>query len=129
VDKLTPGFETEGTYSPDNLIAGDFPVITEGVTIKAGQNLSRGAVLGKITSTGEYRLSVTPAAVGEEGSEVPRAILLQNTDASAAAKAAPVSTTGEFNERALILGTGHTLASIKDGLHDRSIFLRPSVKA
>lgn len=123
---LTPNFATEGTYTPDNLVAGDFPMISEGATIASGQNLTRGAVLGKVTASGKYVLSASAAV---DGSQTPVAVLLQDTDASGGDKGAPIATTGEFNERALTLGAGHTLASIKDGLHDRSIFLRSSVKA
>lgn len=128
---LNPKFATEGTFTPDNLVAGDYPMVTEQVTIKSGQNLKRGAVLGRVTSSGEYRLSATPAAVGEEGSETPRRILLHDTDASGGAKAAPVAVTGEFNARALTFGTGHsaTTTATKDALEDVGIFIRSSVKA
>lgn len=37
------------TYTPDNLIAGDFPRVTAAVTIASGANAVRGALLGKIT--------------------------------------------------------------------------------
>ena len=40
------------TYSPDNLIAGEFPLLSKVVTLLSGQNLARGAVLGKITKAG-----------------------------------------------------------------------------
>jgi hypothetical protein len=121
-----PKFATEGTYTPDNLIADDFPLVTDTITLISGQNLARGAVLGKITASGKYTLSLSASA---DGSQTPAVILLQDTDATSADKKAPVALTGAFNERALVLGTGHTAASIKDGLRDLSIFLRSSVKA
>lgn len=123
---LNPAFATEGSYTPDNLHAGDFPMETETVTVLAGQDLLRGAVLGKITASGKYVLSASAAA---DGSQTPSVILLQDTDATGGDKGAPVAVTGEFNERALILGAGHTVASIKDELRDKSIFPRTSVKA
>ena len=123
---MDPSFGTEGTFTPDNLIADDFPLMTETATIITGQNLSRGAVLGKITASGKYTLSLSASA---DGSQTPAVILLQDTDATSADKGAPVALTGAFNERAVILGTGHTIASIKAGLRALSIFLRSSVKA
>ena len=42
-------FRTEGTYAPDKLIAGNAHLLVgRKVTIISGQNLTRGAVLGKI---------------------------------------------------------------------------------
>src|SRR5690606_4495430 len=112
---LNPTFATEGTFTPDNLIADDYPLMTETVTIASGQDLTRGAVLGKVSSSGEYKLSASGAG---DGSETPTAILLQDTDASAGALSAPVAISGAFNARALTVGAGHTVASITDGLRD-----------
>jgi hypothetical protein len=51
-----PAFGTEGTYSPDNLLVnGPVGHDTEEVTLLSGQNLARGAVLGK------QAVSVVPA--------------------------------------------------------------------
>lgn len=121
-----PSFGTEGTYSPDNLIAGDAPLRAEDVTIENGQNLTRGAVLGKVTGSGEYKLSATAAG---DGSETPVAILAKDTDASGGAVEAPVYIAGDFNERSLTLGTGHTLASVKAAFLGTPIFIQPSVAA
>lgn len=44
---MQPSFSSEA-YTPDRLIAGDFPIRTETVTLDTG-DLTRGAVLGKIT--------------------------------------------------------------------------------
>lgn len=121
---LNPTFETAGTYTPDNLQADDFPLMTDTVTIVAGQNLKRGAVLGKITASGKYKLSASAAG---DGSEVLDVVLLQDTDATAADTAAPVALTGAFNARALIFGAGHNAASAKAPLRAKSIFVRNSV--
>lgn len=50
----------------DNLVAGDFPVATDSVTIAAGQNLKRGTVLGKI-SKGASSAVAAPDGAGTEG--------------------------------------------------------------
>ncbi|MDH5528379.1 MAG: head decoration protein [Nitrospirota bacterium] len=105
----------------DNLIAGDFPLVTDAETLIAGQNLVRGAVVGKITVSGKLTLS---AAAAVDGSEIPYAILAADTDATAGDSPCVAYKTGEFSEGALTLGVGHTLAAIKDGLRDRGIFLK-----
>lgn len=55
------------------------------VTIITGQNLKAGAVLGKITASGKYTAVNAGAA---DGSQTAVAVLLDNTDASAADKSA-----------------------------------------
>ena len=98
------------TYTPDNLFAGDFPTETKSITIESGQNLSRGAVLGKITSSGEYKQSVSTAS---DGSETPRGVLAQDTDASSAATAATMYVAGTFRESELDFGSGVTAADLE----------------
>lgn len=123
---LQPAFVDAGTYTHDNLIAGDaVNMVTESITLDTG-NLSRGALLGRVTATGKYILSLAAAS---DGSEVPRAILAENTDATAADKVTVAYLTGEFNTAAMTFGTGHTAASTKDGLRDLGIFLKTNVPA
>lgn len=109
------------TYSPDNLIAGDYPIITEGITLITGQNLSRGALLGKITASGKYTLSLSASS---DGSETPVAILATDTDASSEDLETNAYLAGEFNEEQITYGTGHTAASTKAGLRDLNIYLK-----
>ena len=121
----TPKSESAGTYTPDNLIAGDFPLVTVQVTIASGAGAQpRGAVLGKVTATGKYIRSLSAAS---DGSETPRAILAQDVDATSGDVVATAYIKGEFNERALTIGTGHTADSIRDALADKGIILRKSV--
>jgi hypothetical protein len=120
-----PGMATS-EFVPDQLIAGRFQLVTDTVTIVAGQVLARGAVLGKITASGKLTLSTTAA---NDGSQVPSVILADAVDASGGDKAAGVYLTGEFNASKLILGAGHTVASIKDTLRDAGIFLKTAVSA
>jgi hypothetical protein len=44
-----PSFTTTSSSPQDSLRAGEFPAVTEDVTILTGQNLVEGSVLGKIT--------------------------------------------------------------------------------
>lgn len=120
------GFQTEGTYVPDALIAGDFPIRTRLVTLVSGQNVARGAVLGIITTGGKYTLSASASA---DGSQVPSAIAAEAVDATGGDKQIVVYEAGDFNEDKLILGAGHTVASIRQGLRDLSIFLHNPVNA
>lgn len=40
------------TFTPDQLIAGESDLVSKPIILKAGQNLTRGAVLGKTTTAG-----------------------------------------------------------------------------
>lgn len=122
--QLAEGFTSEGTFAYDNLYAGEFPRVELKVTIITGQNLVRGALLGKITTGGKYNLSLSAAS---DGSEVPAAILIDDTDATSADKEAMVFIAGQFNEDALTYGTGHTAASVKEALAAKSIYLEKTV--
>jgi type 1 fimbria pilin len=122
---MTPSFSTS-TFSPLNLFAGDFPRAGITVTIASGENLTAGAVLGQVTADDKFKLSASAAG---DGSEVPKAILAEDCDASTADKEATAYFTGDFAEDALTIGTGHTLASIRWGLVDLSIFLRKTTQA
>ncbi len=128
---MTQSFQPEfdnaaGTYSPDNLIAGHaVPAVTESITLDTG-NLARGALLGRITANGKYVLSLSTA---NDGSEVPRAILAEPTDASAADKVTLAYIAGEFNSTAIVFGASHTAASVRDGLRDKGIFLKTNIAA
>lgn len=203
---------TIGAKETDDSLLRDFPILTEKVTIITGQNLTRGAVLGKRTAdtvaaavaggntgdgafgaatagnkviAGTYTMTCIVAAtnaglfsvqrpdgtriadatvavayvsddlnftiadgsadfiVGDsftilvsgddkallsasaavEGSAIPVGILTEDTDASAADVEAIVYTAGAFREEDLVIGTGHTAASIREGLRDRGIHI------
>lgn len=113
------GFQTDGTFSPDALIIGG-QVHARKVTISAGADLARGAVLGRITASGEYTLSIAAAT---DGSQVPVAILATAAAAASADAEALIYESGDFNAAALIFGAGHTAASTRATLRDGGIFL------
>lgn len=119
-----PSINTD-SYEPDRLYTGsNIGRVTQDVTILTGQVLTRGAVLGKITASGKYILSLSGAV---DGSEVPVVILADDVDATAADKRAPVYLSGEFNEAALTIGAAHTADSIREGLRDLNIYLKQAV--
>ncbi|MGC4052930.1 MAG: head decoration protein [Paludibaculum sp.] len=212
-----PASFTSTSIAVDNLVAGESQLISRKVTILSGQNLLRGAVLGKITlgaaaaaakaggnaaNTGAFTLDVaTPILAGAQvgvytvrciaaaanggtfrvtapngavlgdvavaatfanqikfsiadgaqdfvvgegfdvtiaagsgkyvaslaaavdGSQVPDAVLVSVCDASLADAEGIAYFSGTFNESALVLGAGHTLASIREGLRAKDIHL------
>jgi hypothetical protein len=120
------GLKDQGSYKPCNLVAGEYPRIERIVTIAAGANLSKGSVIGRITADGKFVLSATASS---DGSQVPDAILAEAADATSIDMQAVVYFSGEFNENALVLGTGHTLDSIRTPLRAKSIFLRKNQSA
>ena len=120
-----PGYTAAGTLNWDNLLSGDaaVPAVTESIVVDTG-NLARGALLGRITATGKWILS---AAAAVDGSQTPRAILAEPTDATAADVVTVGYVTGQFNTAAITFGAGHTAASVKDGLAALGIFLKTNV--
>src|SRR4051812_38505842 len=92
----TPGISAE-IYNPDQLIAGNQKIVSDSVTLGAG-NLQRGAVLGQITASGNFINCVKTAV---DGSQNPVAILADATDATGGAVNTGVYYTGEFNTNAM----------------------------
>lgn len=114
------------TFTPDNLIAGEFPIVTDEVTIVSGQDLTRGAALGKISASGKYRL--TDINNGD-GSEAFKCVLAEDCDASLGDVAhVPVYLSGEFNQNAMSFGVSTTAAAVKDSARALACFLKDSVE-
>jgi hypothetical protein len=118
---------TEGVFTTDQLLAGN-PSLLVGrvVTIAAGQNLLRGAVLGKITASNKYALS---ASAANDGSQAPDLILAEHCDATGGDRTAMAYSRGDFNANRVTLGAGHTVASVTEPLRVKGIALLPSVVA
>ena len=119
-------FYNQGEYIPDNLLAGEYPRVQRLVTIAAGADLTKGAVLGKITASGKFKLSASAAV---DGSQTPDAILAENASAALADVQAVVYYAGEFNETALVLGAGHTIDTIRPTLRSKNIYMRKNQAA
>lgn len=117
---MPPASFSSSTFSPDQLIASEQPVASRKVTLISGQNLVRGAVLGKITASGKYNLSLSTAA---DGSQTPDLILAEDCDASDADAEALAYSRADVNETALTLGAAHTVDTIREGLRDKGIVL------
>ncbi len=107
-------------YNPSNLISGEFPVITQTIKVAAGQVLSRGSVLGQISTSNLYVLS-QPGV--KDGSEKPSVVLAEDVDASQSEVEAVCYLSGQFNTKALTLGVGHTPEKIINQLRQLNIYL------
>lgn len=101
---ISYGVTTE-TQAADNLLAGGHEPIEIPITLVSGQNLVRGTVLGRITDGGKYTAYVSTA---EDGSQVPRAILGKDTNATSADQKTWAYVHGVFNSAAL---TGSSAAA------------------
>ena len=146
--RFEPGMGPLGETRPKFLHAGDFPMITRNITVKQGQKLSYGSVVGRVEADGEYVLcskTTTPAPTDAEpnpaavdvtdGSEIPQGILTEDVDATAEEKKAVIYLTGQFNYNAMRFGEGYLnddgspTREIADKLRLISIFMEKGVKA
>lgn len=108
-------------YKATGLISANSELLYhEPITLLMAQVQPRGAVLGKITATGKYVLSLAAAV---DGSQVPAAILVDDTNATAADAAVLGYTRGDFLASGLTLGAGHTVASVRAAFKDIGIFI------
>lgn len=108
------------TFAPDEFITGDYPMKTEPETILSGQNLPARSVLGRVTASGKWVLSLSAAV---DGSEVPRAILAEAIDASAGDVDGPVFKSGTYNPTLLNYGAGHDADTVKAAFEGTPLFL------
>lgn len=122
-----PGVQHD-TFMPDQLLSGPLQVVTDTVTVLTGAAAiyKRGTVLGVVTASGKYTLSVATAA---DGSQVPKAILVDDVNATAADVLAGVYLMAEVNQSRIIFDPSWTLVTLKTALRPFGIFLRDSVKA
>ena len=72
---------------------------------------------------------VPKAAAANDGSQVPDLVLADAVDATSADAPGLGYERGDFNAGALTLGTGHTVASIRDTLRGKGITLISSIPA
>lgn len=116
------GYPSRETFEStvDNLLYGPEPIITDAAVIAEGEYVTPGMVLGKVTGTGQLKLSKTNAG---DGSQTPYAIAWNEVDATEGARPAIVLLKGHVNSRALTVGEGHTVDGLKDALREKGIFV------
>lgn len=113
------GLTVEGTTTQDKLFDRD--TRTRKVTIAAASGaIVRGQLLGKITTGGKYRDSLTASS---DGSEVPDAIALHDVADSGADQEAIIAISGSFAIQGITFGASHTAASVDSVLRDKNIIL------
>lgn len=113
-------YAKEAAYNPKNILANDANVTTRKIIILSGQNLVAGAVLGKITASSKYILSLSAAS---DGSQTPDMVLAQDANASGGDIEAIAYETAPVVGSALTIGTGHTITSIREGLRVKGIII------
>lgn len=97
----------------DNLFATSvIPVLTDVLTVAKGQVLTRGALLD------------ANGTLCGASSEV-FAVLADDVDTTEDAKDVAVYLTGEFNEKALLVAEGATVAGLKQSARKVSIYIKP----
>ena len=119
-----PGI-VQDVYVPDQLVSGPLQLVTDTVKITGGKAYKRGTVLGVVTASGGYQLSVKTAT---DGSEVPSAILVDDVDATAGDVQGGVYLMGEFNGYRIIIDNSWTVETVAQALRPSSIFIRDVVK-
>lgn len=118
---MTTATFTTTAFTPDRLVAQNAHLLLdESITLLSGQNLVRGALLGRITASGKYVLSLAAAS---DGSQNPVAILAVDTNATGGDRVTPAYFRGDFQADAVTYGTGHTAASTKTALRALNIEL------
>jgi len=112
------------TYTPNSLKAGDFPIVTDSITIGAA-SLTVGAVLG-ISVGGNFFHCDKSETVS--GVAVPKAVLLEACDASSApVPNVPVQLTGEVNANVLTCASGTAIADVKEKMREVGLFVKTPV--
>ena len=118
-------FEKTGEFKPDSLIVSpDFPILKEGIGLKAGYGvLKRGSLIMKGSDKAGY-------IAGSEGEGLKIFGILTDdtdtgTDKSADNVPAVAYQSGEFNREAVIVsGEGATIDTYEDDLKGINIYLR-----
>lgn len=117
-NQFAPGMESS-LFLPDQLIAGTLQLVTDTGIITGGV-YKRGAVLGVVTASGKYKLSVKTAT---DGSEAPAAILVDDVDASTTDQNGGLYLMGEFNQNRIIFDNSWAIPALKTALRPLAIFL------
>jgi len=82
-----------------------------------------------ITVTIHPRQCVLLDKTATNGSSAPYAVLLEDTDASAAAQMAGAALEGQFNQRVLSFASGTDIEDVRDEMRDAGMIVTPSVAA
>lgn len=115
-------FNTEGTRTYQNLIAGEFPRVEKVETILSGSGvLSAGAVLAQDSGNSNKLVPVDDASA-TSSIQSPYAILAEDIDATSGDVEAVVYLSGHFNEAVLSFGGDDTIADHRAALRELGIY-------
>lgn len=118
-------FKSEGAYAPDVLVAGNAHLlVARRITVAAGQTLERGAILGKVTADGKYKLCTKAATDGSQDADL---VLAEKVDTTGGETQAIAYARGDFAKHALSVGTGYTVADVSETLRGKGILVMPHV--
>lgn len=112
------GYSQQDPTSHKSLLANSDDITTRKITVLSGQVQPAGAVMGKITASSKLVLSLSASS---DGSQTPEMILAEDVDATAGDVEAIAYETVTVNAAALKIGSGHTLAGIREGLRGKGI--------
>lgn len=112
-----------GSVQDRSFFAGtELAPLSTSVKLKAGQGvLNRGAVIGKVTADGEYKLV---DAAASDGSEVASMVLAETIDTTGAAVNAVSYTQGIFHADALYVAEGDTVEAHLEELRAGNIYIK-----
>jgi len=116
------------TLTHDNLLANDYPAVTDIKTVLTGQNLTKGTVLAEDSGNSN---KCVPVDSGHATASIqdPLYILAEDCDASGGDAQAQVYLSGAFNENALTFGGTDDADTHRVALRDLNIYLKKSVPA
>lgn len=121
------GFNTlTGNCTPDELLAGNFPIVTEPIILASGTNYPRGAALGRLTGVTNYILS---DPTKEDGSEKIVRVLMDPVDATDEAMPGIGALSGDFNNGVMTFGGSATAADFTEEKVRDTIFIHKTAKA
>jgi hypothetical protein len=109
-------------FNYDNLIAGDYPVVTEAITVAQNQTIKRGDVLiisgGQASRAGAVLIATDDVVIASE----------DVTTGAGVTQASVGYRTGLFNEFAMRFGGASTAAQNKPFLLDKNIYIKQNIK-
>lgn len=112
-----------GSVEFRTLLAGtEVPTLTTSIILEKGQGILKpGAVLGKVTETGKYKL-VNKAS--NDGSEKASVVLAEEVDTTESDVSATAFTAGLFNYDALCVADGDDVYSHQEELRQGNIYFK-----
>jgi len=109
-------------FNPTPLFADGDDFDTRKAIVLTGQNVSgtplpRGTVLGKVTATGKYKISVAGAS---DGSQLPRAVTADDLDTSGGDVTCRVYESGTFAFEVCNVDASWTIDTLNASMSDQS---------